>query len=69
MNKQDFMKLQTCVLRINIQCACDGCKQKIKKLLNKVDGNAHSSITKLKPATTGKRRLVVYAVLLIALRR
>ncbi|KAL4579368.1 hypothetical protein LXL04_015511 [Taraxacum kok-saghyz] len=50
MNKQDFMKLQTCVLRVNIQCACDGCKQKIKKLLNKVDGNAHSSITKLKPA-------------------
>nr|XP_043632187.1 heavy metal-associated isoprenylated plant protein 34-like [Erigeron canadensis] len=44
MNKQDFMKLQTCVLRVNIQCACDGCKQKIKKLLNKVDGVYKTSI-------------------------
>ncbi|KAI3747391.1 hypothetical protein L6452_09847 [Arctium lappa] len=44
MNKQDFMKLQTCVLKVNIQCACDGCKQKIKKLLNKVDGVYKTSI-------------------------
>ncbi|KAK9062292.1 hypothetical protein SSX86_019478 [Deinandra increscens subsp. villosa] len=44
MNKQDFMKLQTCVLRVNTQCACDGCKQKIKKLLNKVDGVYKTSI-------------------------
>ncbi|KAK1410767.1 hypothetical protein QVD17_37306 [Tagetes erecta] len=42
--QQDFMKLQTCVLRVNIQCACDGCKQKIKKILNKVDGVYKTSI-------------------------
>nr|GEY44176.1 heavy metal-associated isoprenylated plant protein 33-like [Tanacetum cinerariifolium] len=44
MSKQDNVKLQTCVLRVNIQCACDGCKQKIKKLLNKVDGVYQTSI-------------------------
>ncbi|KAJ0703948.1 putative heavy metal-associated domain, HMA, heavy metal-associated domain superfamily [Helianthus annuus] len=44
MNKQDFMKLQTCVIKLNTQCACDGCKQKIKKLLNKVDGVYKTSI-------------------------
>ncbi|TXG53181.1 hypothetical protein EZV62_022350 [Acer yangbiense] len=36
MNKQDFMKLQSCVLRVNIDC--DGCKSKVKKLLQKIDG-------------------------------
>ncbi|MFS8018790.1 putative heavy metal-associated domain, HMA, heavy metal-associated domain superfamily [Helianthus anomalus] len=44
MNKQDFMKLQTCVLKVDIQCACDGCNQKIKKLLNKIDGVYKTSI-------------------------
>ncbi|KAI3775894.1 hypothetical protein L1987_45651 [Smallanthus sonchifolius] len=44
MNKQDLMKLQTCVLRVNIQCACEGCNQKIKKLLNKIDGVYKTSI-------------------------
>ncbi|XP_076943319.1 uncharacterized protein LOC143613520 [Bidens hawaiensis] len=45
MNKQqDYMKLQTCVLKLNTQCACDGCKQKIKKLLSKVDGVYKTSI-------------------------
>ncbi|XP_039022335.1 heavy metal-associated isoprenylated plant protein 34-like isoform X2 [Hibiscus syriacus] len=38
MNKQDVMKMQTWVLKVNIQCSCDGCKQKIRKLLQKVDG-------------------------------
>ncbi|KAM6577722.1 hypothetical protein CsatB_029559 [Cannabis sativa] len=36
MSKQEFMKVQTCVLRVNIHC--DGCKQKVKKLLQKIDG-------------------------------
>ncbi|KAJ0653206.1 putative heavy metal-associated domain, HMA, heavy metal-associated domain superfamily [Helianthus annuus] len=44
MNKQDFMKLQTCVLKVDTQCACDGCNQKIKKLLNKIDGVYKTSI-------------------------
>lgn len=36
MNKQDFLKTQTCVLKLNIDC--DGCKAKVKKLLQKIDG-------------------------------
>ncbi|KAK1292337.1 hypothetical protein QJS10_CPB17g01922 [Acorus calamus] len=31
-----FLKIQTCVLKVNIHC--DGCKQKVKKLLQKIDG-------------------------------
>ncbi|XP_039048732.1 heavy metal-associated isoprenylated plant protein 34-like isoform X2 [Hibiscus syriacus] len=44
MNKQDVMKMQTWVLKVNIQCSCDGCKQKIRKLLQKVDGVYSCSI-------------------------
>ncbi|KAK8714919.1 hypothetical protein V6N13_042264 [Hibiscus sabdariffa] len=39
MNKnQDFklLKIQTCVLKVNIHC--DGCKQKVKKLLRRIEG-------------------------------
>ncbi|KAI9084826.1 hypothetical protein K1719_033232 [Acacia pycnantha] len=36
MNKQDLLKLQTCVLKVNIHC--DGCEHKVKKLLQKIDG-------------------------------
>lgn len=36
MSKQEFLKSQTCVLRVNIHCY--GCKQKVKKLLQKIDG-------------------------------
>ncbi|XP_057496126.1 heavy metal-associated isoprenylated plant protein 34-like [Actinidia eriantha] len=36
MGKQDFLKTQTCVLRVNMHC--DGCKHKVKKLLQKIDG-------------------------------
>ncbi|CAA2953737.1 heavy metal-associated isoprenylated plant 34 [Olea europaea subsp. europaea] len=36
MNKQDMLKIQTCVLKVNIHC--DGCKQKIKKKLLKIEG-------------------------------
>ncbi|XP_044468175.1 heavy metal-associated isoprenylated plant protein 34 isoform X2 [Mangifera indica] len=36
MNKQDLMKFQSCVLKVNIHC--DGCKKKVKKLLQKIDG-------------------------------
>ncbi|GMG99705.1 hypothetical protein Nepgr_001545 [Nepenthes gracilis] len=38
MIKQDFLKTQTCVLRVNIRCDCDGCKNKVKKLLQKIEG-------------------------------
>lgn len=36
MSKQEFLQSQTCVLKVNIHC--DGCKQKVKKLLQKIDG-------------------------------
>ncbi|KAL9320297.1 hypothetical protein ACSQ67_012136 [Phaseolus vulgaris] len=36
MSKQDFLKIQTCVLKVNIDC--DGCAQKVKKILQKIDG-------------------------------
>lgn len=39
MSKQDdanFLKIQTCILKVHIHC--DGCKQKVKKLLQKIDG-------------------------------
>ncbi|XAR52570.1 hypothetical protein NMG60_11020713 [Bertholletia excelsa] len=36
MNKQDFYKPQTLVLRVNIHC--NGCKQKVRKVLKKIDG-------------------------------
>ncbi|KAG0476819.1 hypothetical protein HPP92_013660 [Vanilla planifolia] len=45
MSKQDdtkLLNLQTCVLKVNIHC--DGCKLKVKKLLQKVDGVFHISI-------------------------
>uniref|UniRef100_A0A2P2K9L6 HMA domain-containing protein n=1 Tax=Rhizophora mucronata TaxID=61149 RepID=A0A2P2K9L6_RHIMU len=34
--------LQTHVLRVHINC--DGCKQKVKKLLKKIEGNMHQHI-------------------------
>ncbi|XP_042066885.1 heavy metal-associated isoprenylated plant protein 32-like [Salvia splendens] len=36
MSKQDMLKVQTCVLRVNIHC--EGCMHKVKKKLQKVDG-------------------------------
>ncbi|RWR93894.1 heavy metal-associated isoprenylated plant protein 37 [Cinnamomum micranthum f. kanehirae] len=36
MTKEEFLKIQTCALRVNIDC--DGCKQKVKKLLQKIEG-------------------------------
>ncbi|KAK6146801.1 hypothetical protein DH2020_020670 [Rehmannia glutinosa] len=35
---EDFklLKIQTCVLRVNIHC--DGCKQKVKKILQRIEG-------------------------------
>ncbi|KAF2285924.1 hypothetical protein GH714_008976 [Hevea brasiliensis] len=36
--------MQTCVLKVNIQCHCDGCKKKIRKLLQKVDGVYNATI-------------------------
>ncbi|MFS7959498.1 putative heavy metal-associated domain superfamily [Helianthus anomalus] len=34
---EDFklLKIQTCVLRVNLHC--DGCKHKVKKILQKID--------------------------------
>ncbi|XP_039114904.1 heavy metal-associated isoprenylated plant protein 32-like [Dioscorea cayenensis subsp. rotundata] len=40
--KEEFLKIQTCVLKVNIHC--DGCKQKVKKLLQKIDGVYTTSI-------------------------
>ncbi|KAJ8457910.1 hypothetical protein OPV22_030836 [Ensete ventricosum] len=37
-----FLKIQTCILKVNIHC--DGCKKKVKKLLHKVDGVYTTSI-------------------------
>ncbi|KAJ6764162.1 HEAVY METAL TRANSPORT/DETOXIFICATION DOMAIN PROTEIN [Salix koriyanagi] len=42
MSKEEFLKIQTCVLKVNIHC--DGCKQKVKKLLQKIDGVFTTSI-------------------------
>ncbi|KAL5984493.1 hypothetical protein ACLOJK_018598 [Asimina triloba] len=45
MSKQEdikFLKIQTCVLKVNIHC--DGCKQKVKKLLQKIEGVYTASI-------------------------
>ncbi|CAI9762168.1 unnamed protein product [Fraxinus pennsylvanica] len=36
MSKEEFLKIQTCVLKVNIHC--DGCKQKVKRILQKIDG-------------------------------
>ncbi|XVF64958.1 hypothetical protein PTKIN_Ptkin09bG0208600 [Pterospermum kingtungense] len=42
MSKEEFMKIQTCVLKVNIHC--DGCNQKVKKILQKIDGVYKTSI-------------------------
>ncbi|XP_039019657.1 heavy metal-associated isoprenylated plant protein 33-like isoform X2 [Hibiscus syriacus] len=36
MSKEELMKIQTCVLKVNIHC--DGCKNKVKKILQKIEG-------------------------------
>ncbi|KAJ0249669.1 hypothetical protein HA466_0151290 [Hirschfeldia incana] len=36
MSKEEFMNIQTCVLKVNIHC--EGCKQKVKKILQKIEG-------------------------------
>ncbi|KAH6794228.1 Signal peptidase subunit [Perilla frutescens var. hirtella] len=38
MNKQDMLKIQTCVLRVKLHCDCEGCMHKVKKKLQKVKG-------------------------------
>ncbi|PKA62285.1 Heavy metal-associated isoprenylated plant protein 26 [Apostasia shenzhenica] len=45
MSKEDdtrLLKIQNCVLKVNIHC--DGCKQKVKKLLQKIDGVYQTAI-------------------------
>ncbi|KAJ6988155.1 heavy metal-associated isoprenylated plant protein 37 [Populus alba] len=45
MTKEDdfkLLKIQTCVLKVNIHC--DGCKQKVKKLLQRIEGVYQVSI-------------------------
>ncbi|GLT38313.1 hypothetical protein SLA2020_125700 [Shorea laevis] len=44
MSKQEVMKMQTWVLKVNIQCQCEGCEQKVEKLLRKIDGVYSTSI-------------------------
>ncbi|EPS71557.1 hypothetical protein M569_03202, partial [Genlisea aurea] len=36
MSKEEFVKIQTCVLKVNIHC--DGCRHSVKKILHKIDG-------------------------------
>ncbi|KAJ4722370.1 Heavy metal-associated isoprenylated plant protein [Melia azedarach] len=36
MSREEFMKIQTYALKVNIHC--DGCKHKVKKILQKIDG-------------------------------
>ncbi|KAK9933469.1 hypothetical protein M0R45_020667 [Rubus argutus] len=36
MSKEEFLKIQKCVLKVNIHC--DGCKHKVKKILQRIDG-------------------------------
>jgi hypothetical protein len=42
MSKEEFMKIQTCVLKVNIHC--DGCKQKVKKILQKIEGRGDKNL-------------------------
>ncbi|EMS63327.1 hypothetical protein TRIUR3_33633 [Triticum urartu] len=42
MSKEDVLKIQTCVLKVNIHC--DGCQKKVKKILSKIDGVYQSTI-------------------------
>ncbi|XP_019150089.1 PREDICTED: heavy metal-associated isoprenylated plant protein 32-like isoform X2 [Ipomoea nil] len=36
MSKEEFLKIQTCVLKVNIHC--EGCKNKVKKILQRIEG-------------------------------
>ncbi|KEH36770.1 heavy metal-associated isoprenylated plant protein 33 [Medicago truncatula] len=36
MSKEEILKIQKCVLKVNMHC--DGCKKKVKKTLQKIDG-------------------------------
>lgn len=36
MSREEFLKIQTCALKVNIHC--DGCKHKVKKILHKIEG-------------------------------
>nr|GMD63416.1 heavy metal-associated isoprenylated plant protein 33-like [Ipomoea batatas] len=36
MSKEEFVKIQTCVLKVNIHC--EGCKNKVKKILQRIEG-------------------------------
>ncbi|XP_022007675.1 heavy metal-associated isoprenylated plant protein 32-like [Helianthus annuus] len=36
MSKEEFLKIRTCTLKVDIHC--DGCKQKVKKILQKIEG-------------------------------
>ncbi|PWA79070.1 Heavy metal-associated domain, HMA [Artemisia annua] len=42
MSKEEFLKIQTCDLKVNFQC--DGCKRKVKKILKKIEGVSQVSI-------------------------
>ncbi|KAK3139309.1 hypothetical protein QOZ80_5AG0381140 [Eleusine coracana subsp. coracana] len=42
MSKEDILKVQTSVLKVNIHC--DGCEKKVKKILRKIEGVYQSSI-------------------------
>ncbi|MFS8001496.1 putative heavy metal-associated domain superfamily [Helianthus anomalus] len=35
MSKEEFVKIQTCSLKVNIHC--DGCKRKVKKIIQNIE--------------------------------
>jgi copper chaperone CopZ len=42
MSKEEVLKIQTCVLKVNIHC--DGCQKKVKKILHKIEGMKNREI-------------------------
>uniref|UniRef100_A0A0D9XWV3 HMA domain-containing protein n=1 Tax=Leersia perrieri TaxID=77586 RepID=A0A0D9XWV3_9ORYZ len=42
MSKEEVLKIQTCVLKVNIHC--DGCQKKVKKILHKIEGVYQTSV-------------------------
>ncbi|RCV40631.1 hypothetical protein SETIT_9G070800v2 [Setaria italica] len=44
MIKEDILKVQTCVLKVNMHCP--GCEKQVKKIIHKIDGVFQSSVDK-----------------------
>ncbi|KAD6454436.1 hypothetical protein E3N88_09142 [Mikania micrantha] len=67
MSKEEFLKIQTCTLKVNIHC--DGCKRKVKKILQNIEehgtvtvsGNVDPSMLIKKLAKRGKLAHILVA--------